>query len=696
MHPTPQNAAQRLVKVASHWLQWLGAILILAGCATKPPPADRSIDARLAGFQIAPGPILILSPPQTATIHVDAGEARLEFAGEGAASAARAVLNTPDLHHAQLEAVVSVLGFAAAPFAAAYGAVRSSQQKLSPSEVREVQERMVTNMRANAGSEPLRDKVAEAARQRTRRTILCEGGDSDKSARSAEPSARLEVLVEQLALRRSPAEKREHTLEVRARARLIRCSDGAVLVDRPYRFQSGPALFIDWAEYGGLESVAQTAYQSIADQIADQIFQPVSEPPLLIGPGQAHTRTLRLPVHEQAAKGATAGWAVSSSHTARGSFHPIAAAKSEQQTSGHVQSGGGAQRTAHPTAVAGSPHRPLRAYPHRLVSQSRMVRFSLGRVCPKRTRSERHIRVLCQAAVPGAREGTDGATVTNFPPAASGVTNVVVNEPAFIEVYAGKPGEHLRLRSPPGSENSAGPGAAQTDTEWKMDGLENDRNAVVQAVSCVAAVPMGLWEQTFGAFHRGLRERNEALTRTLEEIPRRQHLEIGMADTVARQLRLVIINPVLRTEAPAPLALSGPAAPGQSARARDASAGAGGLALDLQVVDVRLAGRHKHSQSCSLCVEVQATVVRTADGQELYSRPIRYQSSSRRLEDWAASDAALFRHELEACSTETAQAVTRELVGRGFVTRSADRRDDSREAATPRESQGNRQPPQAR
>ena len=35
-----------------------------------------------------------------------------------------------------------------------------------------------------------------------------------------------------------------------------------------------------------------------------------------------------------------------------------------------------------------------------------------------------------------------------------------------------------------------------------MDGLENDRNAVVQGVSAVAAVPMGLWEQTFGAFHQ--------------------------------------------------------------------------------------------------------------------------------------------------------------------------------------------------
>ena len=69
-----------------------------------------------------------------------------------------------------------------------------------------------------------------------------------------------------------------------------------------------------------------------------------------------------------------------------------------------------------------------------------------------------------------------------------------------------------------------------------------------------------------------------------------------------------------------------------------------------------------------MLVEVQATIFRTSDGQELYSRPIRYLSSAKRLKDWAASDALLFRRELEACSRRAAQALVSDLVTRGFVT----------------------------
>ena len=65
-----------------------------------------------------------------------------------------------------------------------------------------------------------------------------------------------------------------------------------------------------------------------------------------------------------------------------------------------------------------------------------------------------------------------------------------------MEIHTGKTDE--RLRSPkPGAETGSASGT-MSDTKWSLDGLEEDRNAVVQGVSCLAAVPMGLWEQTAG------------------------------------------------------------------------------------------------------------------------------------------------------------------------------------------------------
>ena len=141
-----------------------------------------------------------------------------------------------------------------------------------------------------------------------------------------------------------------------------------------------------------------------------------------------------------------------------------------------------------------------------------------------------------------------------------------------------------------------------------------------------------------------------------------------VADEVARSLRSRVINAVRRTDEPPSLAVP--------IRHEMASALAGPtdstsdspLALRLQTVNAKLTGKHRSSRSRALCVEIQATVIRTFDGQELYSRAICYRSSSKNLKDWATADAKLFREELEACSRQTAQALSNEMLERGFVT----------------------------
>jgi len=181
---------------------------------------------------------------------------------------------------------------------------------------------------------------------------------------------------------------------------------------------------------------------------------------------------------------------------------------------------------------------------------------------------------------------------------------------------------------------------------------------------------MGLWEQTGGAVSKHSQEKTEKLIKVLNELPEQRHLGDNVADAVARHLRSQITNPVRLAGDPTRFALSTPTEtnpPGPPATGAD-TRNSHELALEIQVLDAALMGKHANSQVRALCVEVQATVFRTSDGQELYSRPIRYRSSLKKLKDWAAADGKLFREELTACEEETAEALTSELLGRGFVT----------------------------
>lgn len=241
------------------------------------------------------------------------------------------------------------------------------------------------------------------------------------------------------------------------------------------------------------------------------------------------------------------------------------------------------------------------------------------------------------------------------------------NETNAMEIHTGKTDE--RIRAPkPGPDSGSGSGT-MSDTKWSLDGLEEDRNAIVQGLSCLAAVPMGLWEQSVGLIGKRSRDKTDQFVRALNAVTTREHFEENMADEVARRLQSQVVDSVRRTDEPLRFALSNqPDAGGAGTTQADALAKTK-TALEIQVLTTRLVGKHPNSRSRAVLVEIQATVYRTSDGQELYSRPIRYLSSQKRLKDWAASDGKLFRQELNACSQQTAQALAKELIGRGFVNR---------------------------
>jgi hypothetical protein len=589
------------------------AAVCLPGCGTDPSAAAARFPLIVPGkIDLAAtdaGIILITSDTNCAEIAADPPTGKVETMSEGAADATRTFLNTPSLGNPQLEAAVGVIQFALAPFAAGYGAIGASQKRLSPSELEGVQVALSQSMSANAAPDLLVQTVTEVARQKTRRTLLCTVAGSKPPADQAPVSAVLRIAVKQMCLKAVKPGGNQYRLSIQTSVVLVRTSDRHVLLAKSYRYDSGADLFIDWTRNKGLEDAARTGYRILAEQITDDVFQPVSQPPILIGPGQKQPNqtSVRIFHSRELARTGRAEW----------TYTPVAR---ERQ--------------------AFNRNRPV------LLKARRRVRPHL----------HGHTQdLLARQASERAPTRTAATSPSADPPQ---------EQAGAMEIHTGKADERLRI--PAQTAKSGSDLGVVSDTKWSLDGLEDDRNAVVQGVACLAAVPFGLWEQTVGAVQNHSREKKEELARALGAAITREGFEGELADGVARHLESSVADPIRRTDEPIRFALADRET-GESGTKTNVSAQCK-TALEIQVVSMRFAGEHPNSASRAIVVEVQATVYRASDGQELYSRPVRYQSVAKRLKDWAASDARLFRRELNDCSRQTAQALLDDLVARGFLT----------------------------
>ena len=89
--------------------------------------------------------------------------------------------------------------------------------------------------------------------------------------------------------------------------------------------------------------------------------------------------------------------------------------------------------------------------------------------------------------------------------------------------------------------------------------------------------------------------------------------------------------------------------------------------LEIRVANCALGGKYGRNPHLQLAIEVEATLVRTYDGQELCVWPIEYRSSPKRLSEWASQDALSLRGELVQCCHEVSEAVVAAVVSGGFV-----------------------------
>ena len=559
----------------------LWAAGLLVGCSTGKPSYSSGVVADLAPrtgpAQVEPGTVAVACPLKAASFSFQPAQGRVESAGDGAERAARRVLNTPHLLperigllQAQVESLAGVVGFVAAPFAAGYGAVSAAHQRLPADKLSEAEASLARVMSEMAGQENLRQALLQSAGEQTRRRVVPLAPGADVST-CGTASAVVEASIEELRLDHTGAGDSSYALRIKARARLVRQSDGAILSDKPYEYQSGKAMFIDWARQGGFQSVAQTGYRHLADEMASELLSHMSEPPVLLGAGYKNAPGLRAAQHTMLA-------------------------------------------------------------------------------------------------------------VNRGPADRSGLQRVAYRPETFasIEIHPAGSASSLFLQKPL-TQVEAG-SEAQSDLEYQFDGLENDRNSVVQALACLAAVPVGLWEQA-AVLVRGVpSSKLEAADARLRKAARQSQPDAALAKEVARVLAPEPAEPLMlaRAQTPSPpqpapawvqCAAGGPAR-GQ-ANAQSASHLPGRepaeTSLEIRVSQAALSGKPGINAPLALRVQAQATLVRTRDGKELYSCPVQYCSTERKFTDWATHDARLFRQELDQCYRQMAASLAERLVNGGLV-----------------------------
>ena len=262
-------------------------ILLASGCATQKPGGVLQIGELPAGRPVVlePGAVAVTCPGAPGAFSFDKARGRTMYGSEGAANAARSVLEPPNTNDPGLAWALGPIGFAAAPFAAAYGALNAHHATMSIDKLSESESDLAQAMATMARQQSLRDFVVEAARERTRRQVVSMEPSGSSSPNRAPVSMVLETKLEELKLERTGSSDTSFALQIKARARLLRVSDGAVLYDRPLQYQSGTALFLDWTCPKTFQGVAETACRELADQVAEQVFSTTTDEPVWLGAG---------------------------------------------------------------------------------------------------------------------------------------------------------------------------------------------------------------------------------------------------------------------------------------------------------------------------------------------------------------------------------------------------------------------------
>lgn len=140
-----------------------------------------------------------------------------------------------------------------------------SMKKVSREELAE-RETILTNALCHmAEQQVFHDTLTEIGGERLRGGLLStEPGIDSQTNGPPEAEAILEAHVDELRLERAGSSEASYFLRIKTHARVVRVADGAVCFEKTAEYRSGKALFLDWTQQGGLESVAETGYRALA------------------------------------------------------------------------------------------------------------------------------------------------------------------------------------------------------------------------------------------------------------------------------------------------------------------------------------------------------------------------------------------------------------------------------------------------
>lgn len=273
--------------------------------AEQPARITRSGRPASEAVWAEPGAVVISSPATPAVIGFDRGQGQIESSKDRAQEFARASLEmawTPDeiIQSYPHPFYISAFGleylaegtarFAWSPVAALVGA--ASGGTVDAATFSRVEQKLQSSLEVMAQQEHLRDALLKSASRQTHRRFLPQSALLDAPSNGIPVSAVLGVRLEELRLDQIDRGDESFVLRIKARVQVARGSDGKVLYDEPFEYQSGSGLFLDWSLEAAIKNVAETGYRKLADCITDRLFLATRDEPTLIGAGAGKSRSI--------------------------------------------------------------------------------------------------------------------------------------------------------------------------------------------------------------------------------------------------------------------------------------------------------------------------------------------------------------------------------------------------------------------
>jgi hypothetical protein len=236
---------------------------------------------------LPPGAVAVTAPEAPAAYAVDPGRGQVESKRDRAQEFARDSASTVILAPTRLGVVTDfgAVGVALSPVAALTGAVSAKVNRLDSGTLSQVEEKLRGAMAAMAAQQHLCDAVLKVTASQPHRRFLSLPALASAGATGIPVSAVLETKLEELHLRRTGKGDESFALCVKARARVVRVSDGKTLFDEPFEHQSGTGLFLDWSLGSSVQNVAETCYRRLAERMVERLQAETREEPALVGAG---------------------------------------------------------------------------------------------------------------------------------------------------------------------------------------------------------------------------------------------------------------------------------------------------------------------------------------------------------------------------------------------------------------------------